>query len=293
MRIALSEQSIDALAEVISGGPAGSPGPSVGLYRQGWRLSQFFGSFGIEFPLQGNSRVTATKAAVVSAVARPDADKVLKRIIERAADPRDFVHEPGKLDAVLYYLNGHLIFDDLKLEKHGLKVRLISTGQDASVIADLSSVIEEIDFDTVRRDFDRAIRSAEADPEDAITAACSVIESMCRSILVELGLPIPTRKDVSGLYQAVRVPLGLAPEKDGLPDEVETDVRSILGGLNTVVNGIGALRTHAGDAHGRERGYRRVDPRIARLAVHSASSVSLFLVETWQKKFPKRVLHKR
>jgi hypothetical protein len=52
------------------------------------------------------------------------------------------------------------------------------------------------------------------------------------------------------------------------------------------VNGVGALRTHGGDANGRERGYRWIDPRIARLAIHSASTVALFLVETWQKKFP-------
>jgi hypothetical protein len=39
-----------------------------------------------------------------------------------------------------------------------------------------------------------------------------------------------------------------------------TTSRTILGDLNSVVNGIGALRTHGGDAHGRERGYRRIDP---------------------------------
>ncbi|MCK1339825.1 abortive infection family protein [Bradyrhizobium sp. 38] len=90
--------------------------------------------------------------------------------------------------------------------------------------------------------------------------------------------------------QAVRDPLGLTPDKTGVADDIANDVRTILGGLNSVVNGVGALRTHGGDAHGRERGYRRIDPRIARLAIHSASTVSLFLVETWQKKFPARQL---
>jgi hypothetical protein len=75
-----------------------------------------------------------------------------------------------------------------------------------------------------------------------------------------------------------------------VPDEIAGDVRAILGGLNSVVNGVGSLRTHAGDAHGRERGYRRIDSRFARLAIHSASTASLFLVETWQKQFPTRQL---
>ncbi|MDI5930061.1 abortive infection family protein [Rhizobium leguminosarum] len=49
---------------------------------------------------------------------------------------------------------------------------------------------------------------------------------------------------------------------------------------------------HAGDAHGRERGFKRVDPRIARLAIHSASAVAVFLIETWQLRFPGRDLPK-
>ncbi len=123
-----------------------------------------------------------------------------------------------------------------------------------------------------------------------MTSACSVVESVCRSVLIELGLPLPQKKDIQGLYQAIREPLGLTPDKQGVPDEIANDVRTILGGLNSVVNGVGSLRTHGGDAHGRERGYRRIDSRIARLAIHSASTASLFLVETWQKKFPSRQL---
>lgn len=67
------------------------------------------------------------------------------------------------------------------------------------------------------------------------------------------------------------------------PDrEVPHDIKQILGGLANVAGGIGALRTRAGDAHGRGRGTPRVDARVARLAVHSASTLALFLIETWQ-----------
>jgi hypothetical protein len=58
-----------------------------------------------------------------------------------------------------------------------------------------------------------------------------------------------------------------------------------------VAKGIGSLRTHAGDAHGRERGYGRIDARIARLAIHTSSTLALFLIETWETKF-KRELHR-
>jgi hypothetical protein len=98
------------------------------------------------------------------------------------------------------------------------------------------------------------------------------------------------KKDIKGLFNAIKRPLGLSPDRTDLDSLIADDVRKILGGLATVVEGIGALRTHGGDAHGRERGYTRIDHRIASLAIHSASTVALFLMETWQRKFPSREL---
>lgn len=158
------------------------------------------------------------------------------------------------------------------------------------IVSAFSAAIQALDLDTVQRDLQRALDSAERDPEDAVTAACSVVESVCRSILIESNLDLPAKQDISGLYRAVREPLGLSPTKEGLPDAIAEDVRNTLSGLITAVQSIGALRTHGGDAHGRERGFKRVDARIARLAIHSARAVSLFLIETWKLKFPERAL---
>jgi hypothetical protein len=117
---------------------------------------------------------------------------------------------------------------------------------------------------------------------DAVTAACSLIESVCRSILIELKLELPPKKDIDGLVRAVQGPLGLSPGRTDIPTEIEADVRQVLGGLTSVAKGIGALRTHGGDAHGRERGFRRIDARIARMAINAAGSLALFFIETWE-----------
>ena len=142
------------------------------------------------------------------------------------------------------------------------------------------------------RDLERALASSQTDPEDAVTAACSTVESVCRSILIELGQPLPAKKDVQGLYNAVKQPLGLSPDRSDIDPLIAGDVRQILSGLATVIGGVGALRTHGGDAHGREKGYARIDARIARLSIHAASTAALFLIETWQRKFPARPLPK-
>ncbi len=51
------------------------------------------------------------------------------------------------------------------------------------------------------RDLDRALASSQTDPEDAVTAACSTVESVCRSILIELGQPLPREEGRAGALQ--------------------------------------------------------------------------------------------
>ena len=288
----LAPQSIDALAEVISGGAGNSSAPSIGHYRSAYYLGKFTRSCNVDFQLGGRSRIPALVECLTELNAGDDARSVITRIVEAAAAPSDFIDAPEKLTNVIEYLNKRLTFDRLVLERHGIEVRLAKTSEAGKVIGSLATKLDIIDFDTVRRDIDRASKSAEADPEDAVTAACSAVESVCRSILVELGLPLPAAKDIQGLYRAVREPLDLSPDRTNLPAEIAEDICKILGGLNTTVQGVGALRTHAGDAHGRERGFRRIDPRIARLSIHSASAVILFLIETWERKLPERTLHR-
>lgn len=166
----------------------------------------------------------------------------------------------------------------------------IEAGFAPPVLGSLSGAAEILNFDTVSRDLERALASAQHDPEDAITAACSTVESVCRSILIEVGESLPDKKDIKALFGAVRKPLGLGADRADLDPLIVDDVRKILSGLATVVEGIGALRTHGGDAHGRERGYTRLDRRIASLAIHAASTIALFLIETWQRKYPLRDL---
>lgn len=291
MHIHLSPQTIEALAQVISGGSGDSPEPPIGIYRSGPKLESFMRGCGIGMHIGSGSRLPTLSSALEQANREGDPAK-LRTIIERSADPRDFADQPAKLQNVLTYLNARLRYDDLELQLHGRQLRLMKAGTGSAVIEMLSSTVTAIDFDTVQRDLDRAISNAETDPEDAVTAACAVVESVCRSILVELGQPLPTKKDMKHLYKAVREPLGLSPDRKDLPEEIADDIRTILGGLVTTAHGIGSLRTHGGDAHGRERGYRgKIDARIARLAIHAAGALTLFLIESWQRRSPSRELH--
>src|SRR5262249_31465119 len=122
----------------------------------------------------------------------------------------------------------------------------IEAGFSPPMLGSLSGAAEILNFDTVSRDLERALASAQHDPEDAVTGACSTLESVCRSILIELGERLPDKKDVKALFGAVRKPLGLGADRPDLDPLIADDVRKILSGLATVVEGIGALRTHGG-----------------------------------------------
>jgi hypothetical protein len=61
-------------------------------------------------------------------------------------------------------------------------------------------------------------------------------------------------------------------------------VRKVLSGMSSIVDGIGAFRTHAGSAHGRGRRSYKVEARHARLAIHAAHTLCTFMLETWAKR---------
>lgn len=194
------------------------------------------------------------------------------------------VFEPEKAGVVREHINRVLEPDGLAVTVLGGKAHLTKRETTGVIVEPFISKVEILDFDTVQIEIARALPSIQQDPEDAVTAACSLIEAVCRSILLELDRPLPSKKDIDGLLKAVQEPLGLSPGRTDLPAEIEQDVRQVLGGLTSVAKGVGALRTHGGDAHGREKGFQRIDSRIARLALNSASSIALFLIETLERK---------
>jgi hypothetical protein len=140
----------------------------------------------------------------------------------------------------------------------------------------VEAMIRARDLPGLRIEFDRALQMVETDPPSAVTAACSILESLCRIYIETHGLQMPRDQSLGPLWNVVRQHLGLGPS--GI---VADDLRKILGGLSTVTDGIGALRTHAGSAHGRGNQLIPIEPRHARLAVHAAHTVVMFVLETW------------
>ena len=143
----------------------------------------------------------------------------------------------------------------------------------------LSELIRGRDFPSIHREFDRALESVQAKPREAVSAAANILESIFKTYIEDNGLAMPDKQDLQPVFKVVRAHLGLDPSSIE-----DNDLQRIITGLFSVVDGIGALRTHASSAHSEGRKGYRLEPRHARLAVNGAHTVATFVMETWDKK---------
>lgn len=267
---------ITALINVLVNGED-QDGEPVGMYRSGPVLEMFLGNVSLEVNPAASSRGKATRAALVEA--NRSEPSVVAQIIEQVVDPREYGDDHELNQKAVDHLNRSLNPDGLELRRIGSKYKLLPSSGAASVTEQLDSRLGLLDYDSVDTSFREALAQAETNPSNAAKEACSLVESVCKCILEEMGEPYPKKQDIQGLIKTLSNKLGLSPARA----DIEQDIKQILGGLMTVTNGIGALRTHEG-AHGKGKKVVPIDSRIARLAIHAASTIALFYIETWQRR---------
>lgn len=119
---------------------------------------------------------------------------------------------------------------------------------DALPTKSLKQVLRDRDLVGLNKEFERALANVEKDPPAAITAACSILEALFKIYIEDYGIEMPADQSLKPLWKAASKHLGL------IPSAVEDDdVKKVLSGMNSVVDGIGSLRTHTGSAHGHGR----------------------------------------
>jgi hypothetical protein len=143
----------------------------------------------------------------------------------------------------------------------------------------LKQVLQARDLAGVDQEFERALANVEKDPPAAITAACSILESLFKVYIEDNDIEMPSDQSLKPLWRTASKHLGLDPS--AIEDD---DVKKVLSGLNSVVDGIGSLRTHTGSAHGRGRRPYQLQARHARLAIHSSHTLVGFFIETWDQR---------
>lgn len=142
--------------------------------------------------------------------------------------------------------------------------------------AGISDVVRNIDSEYIQEAWNKALERRVTDPEGAITAARTLLESVCKHILDFSKIGYKGGEDLPKLYGLTAHFLHLSPSQ-----HTELLFKQILGGCHAVVEGLGALRNRHGDAHGKGLLGVKPAPRHAELAVNLAGATAKFLLETY------------
>lgn len=141
----------------------------------------------------------------------------------------------------------------------------------------VSTIIESFDSAHIQTAWTKALDRRASDPEGAITMARTLLESVCKHILDEAGVPYDDSPDINKLYRQTAERLNLAPSQ-----HTEQVFKQILGGCTAVVEGLGSLRNRLSDSHGKGKIAVKPAPRHAELAVNLAGALAMYLLSTWE-----------
>lgn len=142
--------------------------------------------------------------------------------------------------------------------------------------ASTSDTFESFDENGVNAMWQKALDRRNNDPEGAITAARSLLETVTKTILDDNGEVYGEKDDLPKLYARAAKCLSLTPNQ-----HIGEPIKAILGGAMNLVNGLGTLRNRLSDSHGRSARFPvRPSKRHANLAVNMAGAMAAFLVET-------------
>lgn len=141
----------------------------------------------------------------------------------------------------------------------------------------VSNALKIVDWNHVQRAWVKVQGRRLSDPDGAITAARTLVETVCKHILDELQEPYSVRDDLPSLYSKTANRLRLAASQ-----QTSDTVRRLMGGCHTIVDGMSALRNQLGDAHGTGADSPDVDPCLVELAVTLAGALATFLIRKFE-----------
>ncbi|MBS7669445.1 abortive infection family protein [Croceicoccus gelatinilyticus] len=246
-----------------------------------------------ELPTDKLERAMALRDGLVAHCADGGIDEKVYRLLRREfmKDPTTskllprFVRTNQDTGALWSYFKGyHKSWEPRRQHVRAEFVPLIDFLEFAGAPVDAiaSEAFERFDASGIEEAWSRALMRRETDPAGAITAARTLLESVCKHILEDdEGNPTyGANDDLPKLYRQAAEKLNLAPSQHS-----EDVFKRILGSASSVVEGLGTLRNKVGDAHANS-GRRPIRPasRHAALAVNMAGAMALFLIETAEAK---------
>jgi hypothetical protein len=267
--VKLSEYAVKFLGDFVAGDLPGLP------YRSGPQLVKFFNQFGSRDVYPTNGGFPTRRIYAQDKIRELNGAAVLRTLIAKAVDPREFKNTEKSVDEAVVLLNDNLKYEGLEVVRDGHFFAVRDLGAPLVKLDAAARVPDELTQLTI----DENIRKCEAklsegDFSGAITNARSLIEAVLIGIEKDLDTGAPTYDgDLVKLFKRAQKLLNLEPERK----DIAEPLRQILSGLTSIVNGLAAMRNKMSDAHAASY---RPSRHHAKLAVYAATTLADFLFET-------------
>ena len=120
--------------------------------------------------------------------------------------------------------------------------------------------------------------SLESVPDFAFDLSKTLVESVCKTVLADIGQPADPNWDAPKLLRETTNKLSLLPRNHPDPARARESVEKTIRGLLQTIHGLCELRNNYGMAsHGRDSFTARLDLRQATLAAQAADTIVSFL----------------
>lgn len=141
-------------------------------------------------------------------------------------------------------------------------------------------ITNALSTDYVMQQVNRMQSEVESDPTLAIGTAKEFLETICKTILNQRGIPYDDEIKLKPLVVLTCQNLGLV--RESIPDAAKAakTIRNLLSNLSVIAQYLAELRNPYGTGHGKDANFKGLQPRHARLAVGAASTLGVFLFET-------------
>jgi hypothetical protein len=203
-----------------------------------------------------------------------EALEVLGRIIQNymgQEQPSSFLDEsPSRIEEGQARIKAALAQNQLSYRPNGYITQAGST----PISKTLEDYLKSGNFSSIEKEFERAVEHIQTDPPALVTAACSIVEAALKFYIERFNLVAPNKLNVMPLWATVQLHLSLNAD-----DTLAADQHKVLKGISSIIDGVGAFRSHIGSAHGRGSSPPSIVVAEAQLVVNVAHTLVVFIME--------------
>ena len=141
-----------------------------------------------------------------------------------------------------------------------------------------SAILEGPIIEPIEKQIEAIENALESIPDFAFDLSKTLVESVCKTVLADIGQPADPNWDAPKLLKETTNRLNLLPRNHPNPAKARDSVEKTIRGMLQTIQGLCELRNSYGIAsHGRDVFSTRLDLRQATLAAQAADTIVAFL----------------